>query len=269
MTDEQQHNISGLLQRLNSTDSGAAWAEFIDRYTPRIMNLVCQFEYEQERGSECFLYICEKLCEHRFRRLQKFNVHGKASFQTWLGAVVFNLCVDWHRSEFGRVQVLPAISALPAFDRKVYQLSFEQAIPLESCFQTLRADFPDLTRQQLSSAIGRVYNVLTPRQRWQVNVRFRQRKPGKVDPQLLPNLEIGPEAGACARQESKELQLAMSKLSQNQRLLLQLRFRQGLTLKKIAEVMQLGDPFRARRKLQTALNRLSEYMKVRYSSGRE
>jgi len=266
---ELQHDISGLLHRLNSADSGAAWAEFIDRYTPRIMNLVCQFEFQQERGNECFLYICEKLCEHRFKRLQKFNVQGKASFQTWLGAVVFNLCVDWHRSEFGRVQMLPAISALPAFDRKVYQLSFDQALPLETCFQTLKADFPDLTRQQLSSAMGRVYNALTPRQRWQINVRLRQRKPGKTDPYLLPNLETGPEDSARLRQESEDLQLAMGKLSQNQRLLIQLRFRQGLTLKKISEVMQLGDPFRARRKLQAALDLLSDYMQVRNSSGRE
>lgn len=266
---ERQHSISGLLHRLNSTDSGAAWAEFIDRYTPLIKNLVCQFQYEQERGNECFLYICEKLCEHRFRRLQKFNELGKASFQTWLGAVVFNLCVDWHRSEFGRVQMLPAISALPAFDRKVYQLSFEQTMPIETCFQTLKADFPDLTRQQLSSAIGRVYNVLTPRQRWQINVRNRQRKPGKTDPYLLPSSETGPEDGASLRQESKALQLAMRKLTRDQRLLLQLRFRQGLTLKKIAEIMHLGDPFRARRKLQTALDLLSGYLQARSSSGRE
>jgi len=266
---ELQQDISGLLHRLNSADSGAAWAEFIDRYTPRIMNLVSQFEYQQERGHECFLYVCEKLCEHRFRRLQKFKVHGKASFQTWLGAVVFNLCVDWHRSEFGRVQMLPAVSALPAFDRKVYQLSFKQGMPLETCFQTLKADFPDLTRQQLSSAMGRVYNTLTPRQRWRINVRIRQRKPGKTDPCLLPSLETGPEDGARLRQESADLQLALSKLSQDQRLLIQLRFRQGLTLKKIAEVMQLGDPFRARRELQTALDLLSDYMKVRYSTGRE
>jgi len=269
MADEQQHSISDLLHRLNSTDSGAAWAEFIDRYAPQIMKLVYQFEYKQIRGSECFLYVCERLCDHRFRRLQKFNVHGKASFQTWLGVVVFNLCVDWHRREFGRVQMLPAISALPAFDRKVYQLSFEQVMPLETCFQTLRADFPDLTRQQLSSAIGRVYNVLTPRQRWQINLRIRQRKPGKIDPHLLPSLECGPEDCARSRQESEDLQLAMGKLSQDQRLLLQLRFRQGLTLKKIAEIMQLGDPFRARRKLQTTLDLLSEYIKVRSSSGRE
>jgi len=269
MTGEQQHDISGLLHRLNSTGSGAAWAEFIDRYTPLIMNMVCQFDYEQERGSECFLYICEKLCEHRFRRLQKFNVLGKASFQTWLVAMVFNLCVDWHRSEFGRVQMLPAISALPAFDRKVYQLSFEQAIPIETCFQTLKADFPDLTREQLSSAIGRVYNVLTPRQRWQINVRIRQRNPGKIDPNLLPSLDTGPEDDARSRQESNDLQQAMSSLSQDQRLLLQLRFRQGLTLKKIAEIMQLGDPFRVRRDLQNALDLLSDYLKLRYSSGSE
>jgi len=269
MTGKQNYNISDLLHRLNSAGAGAAWAEFVDRYTPRIINIVCQFEYSQNRGNECYLYVCEKLCDHQFRRLQKFNAKGKANFNTWLGAVVFNLCVDWHRIQFGRVQMLPAISALPAFDRRVYRLSFEQASPLETCFQTLKADFPDLTRQQLSSAISRVHEVLSPRQRWQINLRNRRRKMGgnDYDPDLLPSPEIEPQRDAQMVQASEDLQRAMNQLSQDQILLLQLRFRQGMTLKQIAEIMHLGDPFRARRKLQIALDALSECMQDVLSAG--
>lgn len=268
MTGEQNHNISDLLHRLNSAEAGAAWAEFIDRYTPQIIKIVCQFEYVQNRGNECYLFVCEKLCDHHFRRLQKFNAKGKANFNTWLGVVVFNLCVDWHRSQFGRVQMLPAISALPAFDRRVYQLSFEQATPLETCFQILKADFPDLTRQQLSSAISRVHEVLSPRQRWQINLRSRRRGMGvnDCDPDLLPSSEIEPQSDAEMVQSSEDLQQALNQLSQDQRLLLQLRFRQGMTLKQIAEIMRLGDPFRTSRKLQAALDALSECMQEVFST---
>ena len=102
-------NIRDLLYRLNSVDSGAAWAEFIDHFAPLIMKAASQFEYEQSRSNDCFLYVCEKISDGGFRRLSRFNTRGRAGFRTWLGTVVFNLCVDWHRKEFGRVQMLPAI----------------------------------------------------------------------------------------------------------------------------------------------------------------
>ena len=76
---------------------GLAWAEFIEHFAPLLMNVVCQFEYGQERSNECFLYVCEELCDQQFHRLKKFKSAGKASFDTWLGTVAINLCIDWHR----------------------------------------------------------------------------------------------------------------------------------------------------------------------------
>ena len=260
MTDKKNFSISDLLHRLNSAEAGSAWAEFIDRFSPLIMKAVGEFEYSQDRGNECFLFICEKLCDQQFRRLQKFNTAGKASFHTWLSAVVFNLCVDWHRSEFGRAQMLPAISALPAFDQAVYRLRFESGMHFEDCFQTLKLDFPDLTRQQFSDGISRVHGMLTPRQRWQNSVRTRRRNLKEIDLDQLPSPEIGPESYTLRTQLSEDLEKAMSSLNAEQKLLLHLRFRQGLTLKKISELMQLNDPFRVRRQIQTALDFLLRSM---------
>jgi hypothetical protein len=62
-----------LLYRLNSADAGAAWAEFVDYFAPLIMNTAKQFEYEQDRINECFIFACEKLCDDGFKRLLKFN----------------------------------------------------------------------------------------------------------------------------------------------------------------------------------------------------
>ncbi len=158
---EGEHSISELLHRLSSVDAGPAWVEFLDRYAQLIMNTANQFEYEREQINECFIYVCEKLNDNGFRRLLNFNTRGAAKFSTWLGTVVFNLCVDWHRREFGRVTLLPAISALSEFDQSVYRLSIEQKMNKEVCFQTLRANFPDLTRDQVANSLERVYSLLT------------------------------------------------------------------------------------------------------------
>ena len=130
-------SIAALLHRLNAADAGSAWAEFIDRYSALIMKTVTHFEYEQDRSNECFLYVCEKLCDHHFRRLNKFNTSGSAKFRNWLSTVVFNLCVDWHRKKFGRATVLPAISVLPALDQLVFQHYYKLGLSQESCYQSI------------------------------------------------------------------------------------------------------------------------------------
>lgn len=250
-----------LLRRLRSADAGSAWAEFLDRYASLIMNTASQFEYEQDRISECFLYACAQLNDNGFRRLLKFNTAGEAAFRTWLGSVVFNLCVDWHRREYGRASLLPAISALPAFDQSVYRMVIEQGMDKETCFQSLRADFPDLTRDLIARAVARVYALMTPRQRWQIAVRSRRRKTAygpspRESLEALPDPAMGPELEAQKRQDLEVLQEAMSRLPADQRLLLRLRFQEGLTLKKIAQLKYHGDVNLAWRKIQAATDAL-------------
>jgi len=261
MTGEQKHNISRLLQRLNTADAGSAWAVFIDRYSPLIMKTLGQFEYRQDRSNECFLHVCEKLCERQFRRLQKFNTEGTAQFHNWLSTVVFNLCVDWHRSEFGRATMLPAISALPAFDQLIYRCCYEQDMSRATCFQSIKSDFPELTSEQVSASLCRIHSLLTPRQRWQINARKRHRIDSGEEASSLtaeqirdPGLE--PDSLAQAEEEVAALQTALLQLSAYQRLLLHLRFQEGLAFSRIARLENLGDPHRARRHVHRALDAL-------------
>ncbi len=260
-----------LLRRLRSADAGAAWVEFLDLYAPLIMNTAGQFEYEQDRISECFLYACAQLNDNGFRRLLKFNTAGKATFRTWLGSVVFNLCVDWHRREYGRASLLPAISALPAFDQSVYRMVIEQGMGKETCFQSLKADFPDLTRELVAKAAARVYALLTPRQRWQISVRNRGCKPAYGDPvqgriDRLPDPAGGPEQEAQRQQELESLQIAIARLPADQRLLLRLRFQEGLTLRKIAQLKYHGDTNATWRGVEAAVDALFQRLQVERSA---
>lgn len=261
MTGYQEHNIGDLLHRLNSADAGFAWAEFIDRYAQLIMNTAAQVEFEEDRINECFLFVCEKLNDDGFRRLLKFNTRGAAKFSTWLGSVVFNLCVDWHRREYGRVRLLPAIAALPAFDQCVYHLVVEQGMNKEACYQKLKPDYPDLERVSVANALSRIYMLLTPHQRWQISVRNRRRKPTGVNwpkdqVDRFPDPGLGPDKQLQRQQELETLRKALANLPANQRLLLQLRFQEGLSLKKIAELQQLGDTNRVWQHIQGATKAL-------------
>jgi RNA polymerase sigma factor (sigma-70 family) len=256
-------SITAILPGLNSVDAGPAWAAFIDRYSGQIMNAVRQFEFEHDRAHECFLYVCEALSDNGFRRLLAFNTGGSARFRTWLGTVVFHLCVDWHRREFGRAQMLPAISALPAFDQSVYHLYFEQGLKKEGCFQTLRDEFPDLTVRQLSTSIKRVYGTLTPRQRWKLSLKRGQRTGGaseSIDIDILPAGDPSPDQQLQAVRERELIEEALQQLTSDQRLVLKLKYRQGLTLKDITRIMRLGNLSRTKRLLDRALAALSDQL---------
>ena len=262
---QERRTTANLLHRLSSAEAGGAWVEFLELYAPLIMNLASQFEYEQDRINECFLYVCEQLNDAGFRRLLKFDTAGRATFRTWLGSVVFNLCVDWHRREYGRAKLLPAISALPAFDQSVYRMVIEQGMDKETCFQSLRADFPDLTRDLIGKAVLRVRSLLTPRQRWQIGVRSRGRKQvhgssSRDSLDWLPDPALGPDAEAQKQQDFEQLQGAMSRLPAEQRLLLELRFQEGLTLKKIAQLQCRGDVNVAWRRIQAATEALFRHL---------
>jgi len=230
------------------------------------MKTASLFEYDQDRKNDCFLFVSEKLSEDGFKRLLKYDSRRGASFRTWLTTVVFNLCVDWHRKEFGRVFLLPTITALPGFDQLVYRYSFEQSMTSQDCLQALSTEFPDVTRQQLSRAISRVHGVLTPRQRWQIGVRHRRNRRSSdlsgdsrlQDVDQLPTPAQDPASMAQKQQELDALQAALANLSDRQHLLLHLRFHAGLTLNQIAQFLHIGDSSRAWRHIEKALKALSD-----------
>jgi DNA-directed RNA polymerase specialized sigma24 family protein len=71
-----------------------------------------------------------------------------------------------------------------------------------------------------------------------------------IDPGPQP--ELMTEAG----QQSEHLQLALSRLSPDHKLLLHLRYQEGLSFSRIATLEHLGDAPRARRQVNAALDSL-------------
>ena len=268
---QKSAEVRSLLHRLNGSDPGAAWAEFIDHYSPVILKLVNQFEYEQGRRDECFLFVCENLCSNGFRRLLKFNTRGKASFGTWLSSVVFNLCVDWHRREFGRSTLLPAISALSEFDQSVYRVCFEQGMDKRSGLNFLEEDFPGLDGQMLSESMARIHQVLTPRQRWKLVAKKALGPRSQVrtdEAEAQSGAFEGPENEARRKEAELLIKNALGRLPRDQRLAVVLRYIQGMTLREVAEILGLADPFRARRLIQAALEQLASEIPVDIGSKR-
>ena len=158
--------VGGLLRQFRSRDPRAAWAEFLDLYSPLLQAVVREFERDDDAVGDCYLYVSEQLCRNGFRRLLRFRTDGPASFPTWLRAVVRNLCLDWHRQEFGRHRIFESVARLPALDQEVFKRVLVDGLSSGEAHLTLAPRFPGLTLEGLGQSIMRVEHALTARQRW-------------------------------------------------------------------------------------------------------
>jgi len=270
MVKERPQDFSSLelLARLRSRDRSEAWKQFLLVYSPVIMHIASQYEYGREGLHDCYLFICEQLSENDFYRLLSFEPEGSASFRSWLNVVIANLCIDWRRHKRGRARPFKSISKLPLFDQAVFKYMFQQQVSLQACFASMQADFPDLTESQLTSAVSRINETLTQRQHWLLSARHTQTvsmDQADTDQTASEPAEPGhgPEQSAALSQKQEKLQQALAMLSPRQRLLIKLRYQQELSLKEVARLTRLGDPFRARRHIQAALNELARHFDSR------
>ncbi len=256
--------IARILERLGSQDFQEAWADFLESFSPHILQTVKLFEREADPVADCFLYVCERLSEKGFRRLRSFKPGGTAKFSTWLRVVVRNLCLDWHRKEFGRHRVFQSIAMLGALEQDVFRCIYEQGLSQDESLNWLRASYPQLTMAELEAGAGRVRSALTDRQIWLASAQRQTPLPLGRDPdvehqeQIAEPLDPAPsiESLLVMDEERDALERALGRLTKPERLLIELRFEQGLTLQQIAQLLGLKDAQSVDRRQREVIEKL-------------
>jgi RNA polymerase sigma factor (sigma-70 family) len=255
-----------LLRKLGSSVAGEAWSEFLRRFTPVIISVIHQFQHEEQRIHDCYLFVCEKLVDNRFRRLRSWRRQSNYRFSTWLRAIVSNLCIDWHRAEYGRQRPFRTLSDLTELEHRIYRLRFERNRSLRECYEAVLVDYPEMTELELAGIIRQINRTLTPRQHWIISTRQGATisiddTDGRREASVSNGNGDDPEKSAVREEEQARLEAAMQQLPPDQRLLLRLRYQQGLTLKEVARVAGLADEFKARYQVHLALDQLHQLLK--------
>lgn len=253
-----QARINLILQQLREGNAHDAWSEFIDEYAPVIFDVVRRLEPDPDGVADCFQFVCERLCEARFRRLLKFTPGGPAKFSTWLRAVVRNLCLDWRRKQFGRRRMFRSIARLSELDQQVFQFVHERGLSESDALSLLTADFPHLTAESVAEAVERVNKTLSSNQNW----LLRQRKTisdsaaFEISEVAIKDSAPNPETRVIIEEQRRILLRAVNRLETQAKLLIRLRYEEGLTLAQIARLLELGNAQRVDRQIKEILSSL-------------
>lgn len=258
--------IQRLLERLASAERGDAWSEFLEQYAPQILQVVHHVEWDAEQRTDCFVFVCEELSRNRFRRLRRFDPTKGASFTTWVQVIAHNLCLDWRRKNAGRFRLFQSLADLSALDEEIYRCAYSRGLSIGETREALRPDYPDLAESDVSETLERIRQQLTPRQHWLLSIRRPKVVPlvegagRKEDPSEIQIADPGPDPEDLAADAETRARLgtALAALSDEDRLLVRLRFEQGLTLERAASLTGLNNAQQADRRLQQILAALRD-----------
>ena len=256
--------VGKMLEGLGSRDPLPAWSDFLQVYSRILVQVIHLFERDPDHVSDCFVFVCEHLSEKGFRRLRQFRPNGQALFTTWLRAVVRNLCVDWQRKEFGRERVFQSVAKLSQLDQDVFSSMFVKSMSSEDCISALARKHAGISTSQVEESVQRIRSSLSSRQIWLLESR-RPRFESLEDnnpssevsaPRQIPDPAPGIEQTLADEQLRRALDLALERLPVHDRLMVKLRYSQGLTLKEVATALGLKDAQTADRQLREILERL-------------
>ena len=257
--------IAPLLRELHSPKAGDAWSRFLDLYGAVLYHTALAHTVNRDAAADCYVYLCDRLADNGFKRLLKFNPDGNATFTTWLRVVARNLCYDWHRSHSGRHRPFKSLGDLSPLELEIYRLRFAQGTSQDETVQQVSKSFPAVGAGEILEIEERLQRSLNARQRWILSARRQVQVKTTVavaaEEVELEAFEIADpqpsqETLFATAEKHAQLRRIVASLPADERLLLQLRFEQDLSLDEVAALCRLGDGQRVHRRIAAVLKKL-------------
>lgn len=239
------------LLALFESDPEGAWDLFIERYAGLILSALRYLGFDHDEAMDRFVYICEKLCEHDFRRLRTIRFAGRAGDLTpWVRTVVKHLSVNWAWSLEGRRRLFKSISDLPTRPQRIFELYFWRGLtPSEVHEQLCVEEQEDIQLLDVLDDLELIFTQLNAHQTWRLMSQLmRHRQAVRIaehDPEAAGGFEprdaqADPEAQLLRSERRRRVEIALAELAPRERLILQLRYEDALSLKEVAEIVSLS-----------------------------
>lgn len=228
------------------------WQRFIERYADCILFEFRKLGLDRDRSMDGFVYVLEKLSENDYRRLKSIRyLKPDGDLTPWVRQVVRRLSVNWTWSVLGRRRHLKAVAALPALDRRVFELHFWHGLGASAIYEQLRSEHKfDGDLFQVLGILDAIFVLLTPRKRWRLLSRMAQnRNPDSLDEcdpvtgacKEVPASRPDPERVLIQHETNQRVDRALNGLSPRQRLILQFTYEEGLGSREIACLLRIAE----------------------------
>lgn len=248
-----------------------AWQAFLGACSETVFRVVSLFADTYDDRMDLFLFVCTKLHDDDMRRLRsfRFRTESPCRFSTWLAVVVKNLAVDHLRARDGRFRPFRKVDAMEEIDRLVFDYHLRDGKPLEEVRHLLETRHGiGVGDAELAGRAARVEAALSANQRWRLMARLSERRdhlpldpvsgaaglePEKAIP--LADARGDPERALRSREAGRALRSAMEAIPPRERLALTLRYRDGMTARQSAVVLNVT-PTEAERLARDAVRKV-------------
>ena len=253
------HALGELLDR----DPRAAWDRLVDECSDLILGVIARYTRDVDARMDAYLYVLEELKADDFRRLRHYGRgRGSAvpcSFTTWLKLVVRNLYFDWFRHEHGRKSLPKEIQKLGPVEQRAFKLVYWEGYSAHEAYEVMRSQADRLRYDDFIQKLARVEERMSAINRAKIRRDLeRARGPLSLDaeedgPPLEARVEARvptPEDDAALGERRRALWDLVTGLAPEERLLVRLRFFEGLSAKQIAAKIGVKEPMQIYRRIE-------------------
>jgi RNA polymerase sigma factor (sigma-70 family) len=180
VTHDLPADLARLLDAVDPTEQGVAWASFVRDRSDTILRVAHSLGGGYDAAMNRYAFVLEQLQTDGHRRLR--NYQGPGDFGLWLSVVTRRLCVDYYRRQYGRTRLRRDEESSRATFKARRRLVDLVVVALEeSPVEGEASDQPDevLIRAERSREIARALNDLAPRDRLLLRFRFVEDLPAR------------------------------------------------------------------------------------------
>lgn len=251
MNFQEQNKVTisdGELLALFQQEPERAWSLFCEKHADFIYTVLRRAGFDYDAAMERFVYIFEKLCEQDFRRLRSIKYAGNEGDLTpWLRQVVRNMSINWLWSEDGRKRMFGFVTEMPKRSQRTFELYFWQGQTPFEIYETLRLEHDETVEVgDVFDSLEMIFARLSQKKLWRLLSGLnRSRKTlsldyedGETQIALEPVDEADdPEENLQKKEDLGRLTEALKNLSTREKLVVQFRYEETLTLGEIAKML--------------------------------
>lgn len=212
---------------------------------------------DYDSAMDAFVSTCERLAEDGFRRLRSVrDLEDGRSLEPWLRTVVGRVATDRRWARFGRRRVFAAVKRLGPLEQQVFRLGFWAGKRPSEMIPELLAGGLIREPTEAFGAWERVLEAVGAAGARHLAVSTARRSAAQLAPlpeaAVVVSTDPDPEQQAVARDQLARLEAGLEQLAPRARLIVRLRYDDGLGFAEIADLLGLSSRT-VRRELETTL----------------